>query len=49
MLGVRLLALRLFRSEFNSGVGATGVTVGRAGAMSEERRPSDGGGPGVGL
>lgn len=49
MLGVRLLALRAFRSEFSSGVGATGVTVGRVGAMREERKPSVGGGPGVGL
>lgn len=48
MLGVRLFAARL-ADEFNSGAGATTFIDGKTGAVSVERRPSAGGGPGFGL
>src|SRR5450755_107484 len=48
MLGVRLFAARL-ADEFNSGEGATTFIAGKTGAVSVERGPSAGGGPGLGL
>ena len=48
ILGVRLLAARL-DDEFNSGEGGTALIAGSTGAVSVERSPSVGGGPGLGL
>jgi hypothetical protein len=48
MLGVSMLDLRL-ADEFSSGEGATTLIAGRVGAGRAERRPSAGGGPGLGL
>jgi hypothetical protein len=48
MFAVRALAVRLVL-ESNSGVGGTALTAGKTGAVSVERKPSAGGGPGFGL
>jgi len=48
MLGVSMFDLRL-ADEFSSGEGGTTLIAGRVGAVSVERRPSAGGGPGFGL
>jgi hypothetical protein len=47
-LAVKLSDLRV-NAEFNSGVGGSTRGVGNAGANRDERNPSDGGGPGIGL
>src|ERR1039457_1277685 len=52
MFVARVLAVRLGvdpNPECNSGEGGTTLIAGRVGAMRVERRPSAGGGPGVGL
>ena len=48
MFVVRALGVRL-ADEFNSGEGGTTLMAGRLGAVSVERRPSAGGGPGFDL
>ena len=48
MVVVRVLAVRL-ADELRSGEGGTALIAGRVGAVREERKPSAGGGPGLGL
>ena len=48
MLGVSMSDLRL-AAEFSSGEGGATLIAGRVGAVRLERRPSAGGGPGLGL
>jgi hypothetical protein len=51
--GATTLAVKSFcwrlAAEFSSGAGGTAAAFGSAGATSEERKPSAGGGPGTGL
>jgi hypothetical protein len=52
MLVSKFFGVRLgveFNAEFTSGAGATGLIVGRMGAVRDERSPSAGGGPGFDL